>query len=152
MNRFFDFFTKKTGLKIVIAGHPRRNQVNDEIWNGRAQIFEKTNLLIKQSSIVLTHYSTSISFAVIYRKPILLITTDEYVKSYRNHQFLSFSDALKKNIINIDKLDDLKINKDIFNINEAILRDYEERYIKSKYSKSNDIWHHFSKKLNKYKL
>ena len=116
------------------------------------QIFGKTSLLIRQASIVLSHYSTALSYAVIFRKPILLITTDEYWNSYRKHQFLAFSEALKIDIINVDKFDEHEITKDIYFINEAILKDYEEKFIRSKYSSSNDIWHHFSEKLLEVQL
>ena len=152
MNSFFDFFEKKTELDIIIAGHPRRNQKTKNDWNGRRQIIGKTHELIRKSTIVLSHYSTALSFAVIYRKPILLVTTNEYFNSYRKYQFLAFSEALKTDIINVDKYDENEITNNIYDIDEETMKDYEEKYIRSRYSSSNDIWNHFSKKLLKVKL
>ncbi|MDA8630446.1 hypothetical protein N9L42_02495 [Flavobacteriaceae bacterium] len=152
MNSFFDFFEKKTKLKIVIAGHPSRNQVAKNDWNGRIEIIGKTPQLIMDSSIVLSHYSTALSYAVINKKPIFLITTNEYYSSYRKNQFLAFSEALKIDLINVDKYDEADITDDIYIIDEVKFIDYEEKYIRSKYSSSNDIWHYFSKTLLKIKL
>jgi len=150
MNSFFDIFEKKTGLKIIVAGHPKREKNNKNNWNGREQIIGKTAELIKHSTVVLSHYSTALNYAVIYRKPILLITTEEYYNSYRKYQFLAFSIALNIDIINIDKFDKQIITNEIFNINESILEDYEEKYIRSKNYTSQDIWQHFSEKLIEY--
>ena len=152
MNSFFDFFEKKTGLDIVIAGHPRRSPEASNCWNGRRQITGKTHELIRQSSIVLSHYSTALSFAIIYRKPILIVTTNEYLNSYRKYQFLSFSETLNIDIINVDNYDENEITDEIYLINEELMKDYNEKYIKSQYSSSNDIWNHFSKKLLELKL
>tara|TARA_B110000977_G_C11074597_1_gene490695 strand:+ start:2174 stop:3346 length:1173 start_codon:yes stop_codon:yes gene_type:complete len=152
INSFFDFFEKKTSVKVVIAGHPKRVGDTENNWNGRMQIIGKTPELVKQSSLVISHYSTAISHAVIFRKPILLITTDEYWNSYRKHQFLAFSEALNLKIVNTDKFNEFEITNEVFNINEESLIDYEEKYIRSKYSSSNDIWHHFSEKLYDQKL
>ena len=151
LNNFFDFFQKKTGLKIVIAGHPRRDLGTSNDWNGREQIIGKTPELVRQASIVLSHYSTSLSYAVIFRIPILLITSDEYENSYRKHQISAFSDALKVHKVNTDKYNEFEITNEIFNINETSFLDYEEKYIKSKYSKSDDIWQHFSERLLEFK-
>ena len=152
INSFFDFFEKRTGLKVIIAGHPKRDIDTLKVWNGRTQIVGKTPELIRQSNIVISHYSTALSFAVIYRKPILLITTDEYYNSYRKHQFLAFSEALNIGIVNTDNFNEHEINDNIFNINEASMQDYQERYIRSKNSSSHDIWNHFSEKLLEIKL
>ncbi|MDC1188010.1 hypothetical protein N8202_05990 [Gammaproteobacteria bacterium] len=152
INSFFDFFEKRTGLKVIIAGHPKRDIDTSKIWNGRTQIVGKTPELIRQSNIVISHYSTALSFAVIYRKPILLITTDEYYNSYRKHQFLAFSEALNIGIVNTDNFNEHEITDNIFNINEASMQDYQEKYIRSKNSSSNDIWKHFSEKLLEIRL
>ena len=147
LNKFFDYFEEKVGFNIVIAGHPKRNEKSNYCWNNRKQIIGNTSQLISQSSIVLTHYSTAISFAVLNRKPILLITTDEYINSYRRQQFYGFSEALNLDILNVDQYNEFEVTHEIFRVNEKVYSDYEEKYIRSKLSKSNDIWKHVSEYL-----
>ena len=65
---------------------------------------------------------------------------------------MAFSEALKTDIINVDKYDENEITNNIYDIDEETMKDYEEKYIRSRYSSSNDIWNHFSKKLLKVKL
>ena len=84
----------------VIQGEIKRPKM---IGMDEDRLLERLHELIRKSTIVLSHYSTALSFAVIYRKPILLVTTNEYFNSYRKYQFLAFSEALKTDIINVDK-------------------------------------------------
>lgn len=72
MNRFFDFVEKNTGYKVVIAAHPRSNYEDmPNVFGGRAVIKGKTAELVAKSKLVVMHSSTSISYAVFFKKPVI---------------------------------------------------------------------------------
>jgi hypothetical protein len=140
MNDFFNFFEEKTGLNVIIASHPRRNQADNSVWQGRLDIIGKTPELIKESALVFSHYSTAISYAVLWRKPIVQLTTDEYINSYRREQFLAFSEALELTSINVNRYKSNDINDTLFGFNEDIYINYQDQYLSSQYSNSTNLW------------
>ena len=150
MNLFFDSFEKKTGLEVVIAAHPRslsRGQLSP--WGKRQTIVGKSPLLVKDSTLVLAHYSTAISFAVLWRKPILQLTTREYVKSYRHNMFLSFSKALDLDVVNIDDYQMKEISTDnLFKFDEIVYANYTDLFLKSHYSDVINLWPDVSGKIS----
>ena len=150
MNLFFDSFEEKTGLEVVIAAHPRtlsRGQLSP--WGKRQAIVGKSPLLVRDSALVLAHYSTAISFAVLWRKPILQLTTREYVKSYRHNMFLSFSKALDLDVVNIDDYQMKEISTDnLFNFDETAYAKYTDLFLKSNYSDVNNLWPDVAEKIS----
>jgi len=93
LNTFLESFSKKTGLKVIVASHPRRHQVQEADFNADFDLYyNKTAQLIKDADIVLMHFSTAISFAILSRKPFLLLnspmlkgTVDEKIKSFAQY-------------------------------------------------------------------
>lgn len=72
MNHFFDFVEKNTGCKVVIAAHPRSNYEDmPNVFGGRTVIKGKTAELVAKSKLVVMHSSTSISYAVFFKKPVI---------------------------------------------------------------------------------
>jgi hypothetical protein len=150
MNLFFDSFEKKTGLEVVIAAHPRtliQGQLSP--WGKRQVIVGKSPLLVRDSALVLAHYSTAISFAVLWGKPILQLTTREYVKSYRHNMFLSFSKVLDLDVVNIDDYQMKEISTDnLFNFDEIAYAKYTNLFLKSNYSDVNNLWPDVAEKIS----
>ena len=78
--KFFDQIEKETSTKIEIAGHYRAKfEPNDPIFGYRNVHNGKTRELIKGAKYVITLGSTAISYAVIYRKPILFIYSNQLI-------------------------------------------------------------------------
>ena len=134
LGRFFDFLEKKHKLKVVIAAHPRSkyDQSGGGLFGERSIIKGKTAELVKGSSLVITHWSTSISFAVLYKKQIVFLTTNEINnnKEYKYIQHIKdFSHLLGANIINIseDINDELSIKQEI---SDSLYKKYLNNYIK----------------------
>ncbi|HEX7674836.1 MAG TPA: hypothetical protein VF412_11730 [Bdellovibrio sp.] len=75
MNAFFSLVEKQTGCPVIIAVHPKV-QYSAEHFEQRRQEKNKTAELVKKSELVITHYSTSTSYAVIYDKPIVFVYDD----------------------------------------------------------------------------
>lgn len=108
--KFLEFLAEKTGYKIKIAAHPRSNYTGErEFVYGNLPIYKgDTGSLIKSAKLVIGHASTSFQFAVLYKIPILSITTNELINSNYNEYILKFSETLGIPILNIDdNLDDI---------------------------------------------
>ena len=96
---------------------------------------------MENSLLVITHYSTAISYAVLFSKPIMLVTTNEYFSSYRKDRFISYSKALNKKVINVDDYNDNEITSSkLFNVDLSIYKKYIEIYLKEKSSARKNLW------------
>ncbi len=100
LNAVLDAIEKRFGLPVVIAAHPRVSPNLYDPWvKGRKVVHGQTLKLIAQSSLVLAHDSTSISMAVVMRKPLLLIYLGDFAetidKPFRNYESIAaFSSML----------------------------------------------------------
>lgn len=105
LRSFFDALEKKYGKPIVIAAHPKSKYRGDEF--GERKILKgKTTHLVKDADLVLLHTSNSVSYAVLYDKPIVLISNSEYNKvNYLVAAQKKLSAALNIPIFDIDKMD-----------------------------------------------
>lgn len=103
INEFFAEVTRQTGFDVVVAPHPRSTCTQNErlFWNAKISS-DPTVELIADCEFVLAHYSTAISFAVLYSKPIVQITTTELLDSWENKFIAAYSNALGKSPLNID--------------------------------------------------
>ena len=153
MNNFFDNFENITGIEIIIASHPRFSaKKNHNHWGNRRSVIGETPSLIKGSDLVFAHYSTAISFAVLLKKPVVQLLTNEYIKSYRYDTFIAFKNVLHLMQFNVDNFDNDKIaKKDFFSFDKAAYKNYEELYLKSRYSLLDDLWVKVAEQINKYK-
>ena len=103
LNQFFDDVEKKFGLKVVIAAHPGIDY-DRKVFGGREVYTGKTCVLVKYSKVVISLASMSVSFAALYKKPIIFICTHEYmIKSQSSFRRIKFvSNILGLSVINID--------------------------------------------------
>lgn len=92
LHRFFSVVERRLGLEIVIAAHPRAHYSNNE-FKGRKVIAEKTLELTRNAELVVFHASTSVSYAVLNRKPVWAIYTDEMAQLYP-HSYMQFVRAM----------------------------------------------------------
>ena len=140
LNSFFDTFEKEFDLPLVIAKHPKSSN-SIENWEGRQVIEKRAPALVNNSRLVLAHYSTAISFAVIANKPVIQILTNEYITSYRSDRLEAFADLLNLHTINVDNysLKDLK-KDELFSYDQDSYDLYLTKFIKSKKTKTNRLW------------
>jgi len=104
LDHFLTLVEKKYDCSVVISAHPKSNhQRNPEYFGFRKVAKNQSHDLVKSSSLVITRGSTSISYAVLYRKPIVLI--------YSN-QMLRDRSAMKNTMTMASELDSLCVNID----------------------------------------
>tara|TARA_B100001123_G_C15237455_1_gene997739 strand:- start:192 stop:1448 length:1257 start_codon:yes stop_codon:yes gene_type:complete len=118
---------------FLIAAHHRKNKNKLPIKENF--VFDKTSKLIKDAKLVLTHNSMAISFAVLFRKPLVLINFETFnLQAFEITETLkSYSKVLGAKVINIKK--NSKSNFDKLNfksglkVNNKKYEKYENFYI-----------------------
>ncbi len=114
----------KYKYKIVIASHHRRPKGDYPIK--RKFIHNNTGNLVKDSILVLGHYSLSINYAIFYNKPVLLLNTNIFnLHTFtRKNSINILRKKLGFKIMNIDKK--IFLNKKIL---EKVLMVNKKKYI-----------------------
>ena len=130
LSRYFDLFEEKYQTEVIISAHPTSNYTNNE-YKGRKVTRLQTAKLVSQSKYVLSHHSTSISYAVLNYKPINFLVIDEWIGEYEESTNIEFSKSLGCKLINIDKIssvDEMTFNK----VDKNLYDNYKYNYIASK--------------------
>ncbi len=150
LERFFDFLAKKTGMQIIIAAHPRSEyEKKERYFKNYTIIKHKTIELIKNSRLVLLHNSTARNFAILYKKPMLFLTSSKIDKTFHGELIRMLAEYFKMSPIYINKFtEDLSLNK-IFLVDETLYLRYKENYIKTAVSPNLPFWQIVSDRLKR---
>lgn len=130
LNSFFTKIETSFNLEVIIASHPRatydeKDKIN--LFKGRTVIANDTAGLVKNCAFVLTHSSTSVSFAVLFRKPVVVATFSDYSnKPSRAASIKAMADALGQKVVDMS----LDIENLSMSIEVDIYNNYINRYIK----------------------
>ena len=111
----------RTGLKVLIAAHPRRVGKND--YNFPVS-YNNTASLVKYSKLVIAHYSTAVNFAAVYNKPLVFFTSELLGRSYIGTSISDMAHTFNKEPLTISNETLAKINLD------ELMRVEEEVYTK----------------------
>ena len=131
LTNFFDFLEKKTGVSVDVAGHYKSTHISPApIFGYRNVIYGETLMLVKKSDYVITRSSSAISFAVLYRKPVLFIYSDQLIQDNEAMRHISgMAEMLGTKPINIDHFsDDIR---NYLKVNEKKYREYENNILTS---------------------
>lgn len=140
LNRFFSYIETELGLPVVIAAHPSsRYDLYPDYFQGRKVIVGKTIELVYYAKVVLAHSSTSINFAVLYKKPIIFLTSDEIEKNNPGSFICNFAKQFNKEPINVDGELNLNLDEE-FKIDEDRYALYCLNYIKVPGTPDKPLW------------
>lgn len=145
---FFTLLEKNMNSRIVIAAHPRSDYPDlPDYFCGRSIIKGETARLIRDSSFVIAHSSTAINFAILYRKPVLFLTTDELQKKVSGMDITglfipAIAAELGKLPINIDHTSGFSWEREMSVDTNAYLR-YKNNYIKKEGTPEKYGWEIF---------
>ena len=139
LNNFFSYLEKVFNLKVIIASHPKSNEEGHLSYLGnRVSVLNKTEELIKGSEFVIGRNSTALSFAVIYKKPILFIYSNETKENIsRFNEINNFSNYFKTKSVNIDEGINDKEIKSLINFDEKLYENYMEDFLTSNSKNKN---------------
>ena len=78
LTRFFDRLEAESGVQIEIAGHYKSSHPAIAPYFGNRSVhYGKTRDLVQKSDFVITINSTAISYAVMFRKPVIIIYSNQ---------------------------------------------------------------------------
>jgi len=147
LNRFFDYLEDKFGFQVVIAAHPRsRYENHPDYFSGRAVLRGDTVKMVRGSSVVITHCSTSINFVILFEKPVIFVTSDKLQKTYEGAYIDAMAQALGKRSINLDRDIDVDMGRQLM-VDKNAYRRYKNAYIKNEDSEDLPFWQLFVKYL-----
>ena len=139
LNTFFLKIEKKFKISVVICSHPTAFN-NEKHFEGRPVYRMKTMELSRHAEFCLTHHSTSMSYAMIFKKPIVFIYNNEMKSLYKNYymrDLLSLSKYTNMPLINVDSE---FIDRNEFIVNDDIYEKYVHDYVASKESQNKDSY------------
>lgn len=86
LNKFFSVLESQLKMKVVVAAHPKSLLYKERnFFNGREIHFGRTCTLVKNASLVLAHDSTAIGYAVMSKKPIVLLALPSMEECLADH-------------------------------------------------------------------
>ena len=141
--QFFDRLEQELGLPVVIAAHPRAAYAQEgysgpDYFGRRKLIAGQTLPLIFDSALVLTHYSTAVNFAVMAKKPLVLLDSSEIERS-EGHIIRSMSSHLGALVLNIDQ-PGIPLPEELVRIDSEAYTRYFHNYIKEEGSPEKPFW------------
>jgi hypothetical protein len=131
LTKFFDKMEVVAGVKTEIAAHYKaKHPAIAPCFGNRRVYYGRTCELVSESSFVITIASTAISYAVLFRKPVILIYSDQLKHDLQEMSRIKFlATTLGINPINID---DPAIDfSSLLNIDEDKYLKYEQRCLTS---------------------
>jgi hypothetical protein len=130
----FNIIENKTGNKVVIAAHPKHQySLENKHYFGNRKIFHgKTQDIVSHASLVLNTYSTSVSYAIMFNKPVLVLLSDELIENNTDllYDTKAHASMLGCPTINIDKIDENLFNN--FSVNSEKYLAYKNKYLSSR--------------------
>ena len=80
---FFEYLENKYNCEVVISVYPKAQYNIEDNPYGRKAFRDKTLELVKNAFLVIQHNSTAVNFSVIYNKPLIFMTSENYLFNYR---------------------------------------------------------------------
>ncbi|MBI5233266.1 MAG: hypothetical protein HY880_02820 [Deltaproteobacteria bacterium] len=129
MNSFFERIESATGMKVIVAASPKCRYRGDE-YGKRGIFYGLTAELVYRSQMVIAHSTTAMNFALIMKKPLVLIFLKEF-SLFVKEAMGCWSSALEKPLLDVDHGIDLKRLKGLSELKEKVCERYIRDYIMS---------------------
>jgi len=135
------------GYNVRVAAHPRSDYDNKSFKYSFPILKDKTYELIKQASVVVSHDSTALLWAIILRKPIILATTDELHNQVGNIEsdiarlsIDKFAFLIGKDVVNLNRIPNKFDWRTQLLVDETKYQNYIETYVKRPGSLEKPVW------------
>jgi hypothetical protein len=136
LNRFFHFVESVLVTKVDIAIHPKHaGRDHQPMFGLRSTIGGQTVELVSKSLLVIATNSTSISFAVAFAKPLILVTSDQIQNGRDQYKASLIANIAKETgarIFNIDREYTEQELRDALVIDHAKRESYKRKYLTSR--------------------
>ncbi len=125
INEYFRKLEDHYKCEVVIAAHPSAEKYKEyNFFEGRKVFFNQTATLVLNSTGVLTHNTTAVSYAVIYEKPIIFMSLPGFC-DYDYGVMGELASELSSKIIDISKSDDVSFDS----VPNAAYEQYRMNYL-----------------------
>lgn len=140
--KFLKKFEIESGLKVKFAIHPKSLNLNIPNFLKDFNCSSgNTAELVKNSSIVLLHASTALSYAILFNKPTIFLTSKDLNKSWVGPHIHSLAQFMNVKAINMNKDLDKKINmQNLLKINKEKYKNYLDQFLKAPNSRDIPLW------------
>tara|TARA_B100000315_G_scaffold258800_1_gene312229 strand:- start:3597 stop:4787 length:1191 start_codon:yes stop_codon:yes gene_type:complete len=145
LNNFFNFFEEKFKIKVIISLHPKTIETDyEKFFQGRKCLKHLSANLVKESSHVFLHgTTTSLSFPIIFKKPLTFLTTNDLENDFYKKSFLEIrKKILGQTSINLSKPHEYKNFRSNY-VNFDGYTKYFRKYIKDETSVNVPLWENF---------
>jgi len=139
LDAFFRDLERRRGVRIVVAAHPRSSPDHLKYFAPRTVLLGQTCECVRTSRFVIAHSSTSINFAVLYRKPVLFVTCDRLRRWLLGASIDNTAAALGKTPINLDRRTPIDVEREL-RVDERAYRAYTNAYIKRDGTPDRPFW------------
>lgn len=138
LNKFFDSFEQTTGLPIIIAAHPRADyEKRGNPYGNRKLVCGKTISYTKHAKLILAHVSTSLNFAILYKKPVLFLDSLKYTMALRLW-IRDTATALDQKPFIVSDTPSFRLQE--LTVNEELYERYKHFYIKESGTPNKMCW------------
>lgn len=124
---FFDRLESQVGAEVVVAAHPKADLSADR-FGGRRVVEGGTGALVRDCEFVLAHMSASTSFAVLNRKPVLFLHSEQIRSLYRYSYWpwiQAFAEELRMPLVDVGSRGAVSVRP----ADEVAYRAYRYRYL-----------------------
>jgi len=134
LKNFFSDFRKKNDLKIIFAAHPKRKNVDKikELKIFDDYFLDKTLNIVKFSKLVFVQYSTCVSFANIFQKPIVHLNSKKI--NYFHNKINAMQNETGGLLVDLDDVSTWDINLKKIDFNKY--KSYRDNFLKHPFSKN----------------
>jgi len=135
LRQAFDRLERITGMQVVVAAHPHGKDIKNytSLFGERQVFFDLTGELCMNSDLVLSHVSTGMGFAALWRKPLIILTSESLDKSWLSACIRTLSNYLDCQLLFMESDDQryeevLQQSKDM---NEEAYKHFIDDFIRS---------------------
>ena len=144
LRQFFDYLETRFGVRVAVAAHPKSQYgSHQDYFGGRPVIQGSTPEFVQRAGFVILHASTSLNFAILFRKPVIFITNhriDSNIGICRIGAILStMASILGKTPITLDEPYSFDWNRELAVDGRAYAR-YRDWYIKKEGTEERNTW------------
>lgn len=137
---FFEMLETNYNIRIVIAAHPSSSyETQGDYFSGRQVIKGKTIELVRKSRFIIAHSSFSTNYAVLFKKPIIFITTNQLNNSHLGRLNHKLAEMLGKKSINLNEQFNIDWEFEM-KVNEQKYLEYKNKYIKKQGTEELPFW------------
>ena len=144
LNSFFNVVEKKFKCSVVVAGHPRMDyEEKGNPFEGRKIVRGETQKWIRSSKLVITFCSTAVSFAVIYKKPIVFLALNPNKRNIVDPLITNMAAKLGKSPIYWNGKGNINWDRELV-VNQNYYDQYREIYLKKSGTAEKPCWEIFA--------